>query len=53
MKVSLEQQGADLCFFLKPEEDDIEHLDRTRIGLAKNEARINTTNEINLLTAWY
>jgi hypothetical protein len=41
MKVSLEQQGADLCFFLKPEEDDIEHLDRTRIGLAKNEARIN------------
>ena len=41
MKVSLEQQGDDLCFFLKPEEDDIEHLDRTRIGLAKNEARIN------------
>ena len=41
MKVSLEQQGEDLCFFLKPEEDDIEHLDRTRIGLAKNEARIN------------
>ena len=28
-------------FFLKPEDDDIEHLDRSRIGLAKNEARIN------------
>ena len=41
MKVSLEQLGEDLCFFLKPEEDDIEHLDRTRIGLAKNEARLN------------
>ena len=41
MKVSLEQKGDELCFFLEPGEDDIEHLDRARIGLKKKEARIN------------
>ena len=41
MKVSLEQKGDELCFFLEPAEDDIEHLVRARIGLKKKEARIN------------
>ena len=41
MRVSLEQNGDDLCFHLVTEEEDERHLKAAKVGLAGNKARIN------------
>jgi hypothetical protein len=41
MRISLRQDGDDLCFYLEAEEEDHNHLNAVKIGLANHEARIN------------
>ena len=41
MRISIEQDGNDIIFRLRPEEDDLRHLESSKIGLSATEARIN------------
>ena len=41
MRISIEQDGNDIIFQLRPEEDDLRHLESSKIGLSATEARID------------